>query len=585
MESKTPQFDQELDKILSQSKPSKKTCQQCKSRFEVFKEDIEMYKKLRVPLPQLCPDCRKQRRYGFFNNVLKFYKKECAAHKDEEVISTYAPQSPYAIFDLKHWWSKKWGGEEYARDYDLKKSFFRQFKKFNQEVPHPAILGSHQTNINSPYVICASDVKDSYFSSMMFEGENLNYCFWVIFSKDCLDSLDVESCEKCYQIVSCHKCYNSHFCQECENCLDSAFLYDCRHCQNCFGCFNLRHKKYCFFNEQLTKEEYEEKMKEINLGNQDVLKKYQRKFEKILKNAIRENVEVDQANINSVGDKLYDAKNCYQVFLTIITSSKKLENIRYSTDVGEINDGSDLYIVGPNVSLAYEAIEIYDSNNIKFSFFLQNCIDIEYSLNCFNCKNCFGCLSLWNKQYYIFNKQYSKEEYYQLLDKIKAKMLEDKEYGEFFPLSQALQPYNDTYAMVEFPLTRKQVKKNGWQWYDEPKTPIDLKGLKSIQVKDLPEDIKNVQDNILDKVIICQITGKPFRLIKSELEFYRKHNLPLPTKHPYQRMIERFKKRNPTKLWKDKCDKCKKEMDTSYPPKKQKELKIYCHKCYVNEIG
>ena len=44
--------------------------------------------------------------------------------------------------------------------------------------------------------------------------------------------------------------------------------------------------------------------------------------------------------------------------------------------------------------------------------------------------------------------------------KIKTKMLLDREYGEFFPLSQSLHEYNNTYAMVEFPLTKEEVKKN-----------------------------------------------------------------------------------------------------------------------------
>ena len=110
-------------------------------------------------------------------------------------------------------------------------------------------------------------------------------------------------------------------------------------------------------------------MKEINLGDRDVLEYYKKKFDKIAKKAIRINLDVDPKNINCVGDKIYQSKNCYQVFLTIIRAAKKNENVRYSTDIGEINDSMDLYIVGLNVSLAYEIIEAVDSSNIKFSYF------------------------------------------------------------------------------------------------------------------------------------------------------------------------------------------------------------------------
>jgi len=581
MPSKTPSFDQELDKILTQLKPCKKTCQQCKKSFEIFQEDIELYKKLKVTPPKLCPNCRKQRRYGFYNNILKFYKKECAVHKNEEVISTFTSKSPYKIFDLKYWWSDKWGAEEYNKTYDFSKSFFEQFQDLNLAVPHPAISHYWKGVVDSPYAISIVYSKNCYLSSVATELENVHYSYWVGFSKDCLDLLNVGDCENCYELISSGDCYNCYFCQESSQCLDSYFLYNCRNCQNCFGCTNLRHKSYCFFNKQLSKEEYKARIRQINLGNRDVLEEYKAKFEKFLKRTIRRNLNNDRKSVNCLGDQLWQVKNCYQLFRADV----EIENVRYSTDVTtNIKDGMELWIVGPNLSLSYEVIEAFNSSNIKFSYFIRDGLGLEYCLECHNCQYCFGCIGLRNKSYHIFNKQYNKEEYYQLLDRIKIKMLKDGEYGEFFPLSQALHPYNDTYAMIEFPLTEQEVLKNGWPWHDEPKIPLDLKGLELVQLKDLPKDIKDVKNDILDKAIVCQVTNKPFRLIKPELEFYKKHNLPIPIKHPYQRLIERFYKRNPSKLWRDTCDKCGQQMYTSYSPDKQKELKIYCDDCYLKEV-
>lgn len=245
----------------------------------------------------------------------------------------------------------------------------------------------------------------------------------------------------------------------------------------------------------------------------------------------------------------------------------------------------DVWVAGPHLSLSYETIEAYDGNNIKFSFFIRDGLDLEYCQSCHNCNHCFGCVGLRNKSYCILNKQYSKDDYYRLLDKIKTKMLKNREYGEFFPLSMSLHPYNDTYAMIEFPQSKEEVLKKGWQWwYEEPKIPPDLKGFEPILAKDLPKDIKEVKDDILDKAIICEITQKPFRVIKSELDFYRKHNLPLPTKHPYQRLKEKFQKRNPSKLWKSTCFKCQQEIFTSFTLENQEELKICCKNCYLKEI-
>jgi len=126
-QTKTPNFNKVLDEILSQLKPHQKTCQQCQNVFDIFTEDIEFYKKLQVPPPKLCPECRKQRRFGFYNNILKFYKKE-DVRTGEKIISTFSSDSPYKIFDLHHWWSDKWGGEDYGKDYDFNKPFFEQFQ-------------------------------------------------------------------------------------------------------------------------------------------------------------------------------------------------------------------------------------------------------------------------------------------------------------------------------------------------------------------------------------------------------------------------------------------------------------------------
>ena len=580
MLSKTSQFDKALDEILSNLKPGQKTCQQCDRFFDIFQEDIEFYKKLRVPPPFLCPDCRKQRRFGFYNNILKFYKKSCLAHPGEKIISTFSPESPYKIFDLDYWWSDKWGGDDYARDYYLNKSFFEQFKDFNFSVPHQAMLHYQKGVVDSPYTIDVIYAKNCYLIGVTGWTENLHYSYWVVHSKDSMELLTTSDCENSYECINSLKCYKCFFCQNCRECVDSYFLFDCRNCVNCFGCANIRHKSYCFFNEQLSKEEYQKRIQEINLGNRDILEEYKDKFEKFFINSIRRNVTVDRKNINCLGDNLMQSKNCYQAF----RAKDGNENVRYSTDFLNVKDSMDVLIAGPNLSLSYEVVSVFGSNDIKFSYAVRDSLNLGYCLECFNCQDCFGCVGLHNKKHHIFNKLYSEEDYWNKLDEIKTKMLGDGEYGEFFPLSMSLHPYNNTYAIVEFPLTKEQVLANGWQWYDEPKIAPDLKKLELIEIKDVPRDIREIKDDILNKAIVCEITGKPFRIIKSELDFYREHNLPIPTKHPFKRMMERFQKRNPSKLWKAICDKCGREMFTSYPPEKQKELKIYCEKCYLKEF-
>lgn len=47
-------------------------------------------------------------------------------------------------------------------------------------------------------------------------------------------------------------------------------------------------------------------------------------------------------------------------------------------------------------------------------------------------------------------------------------------------------------------------------------------------------------DDILQAAIVCEVTGRLFRIEAKELAFYRKHHLPLPHRHPDQRHLERI---------------------------------------------
>ena len=45
--------------------------------------------------------------------------------------------------------------------------------------------------------------------------------------------------------------------------------------------------------------------------------------------------------------------------------------------------------------------------------------------------------------------------------------------------------------------------------------------METIKAEDLP-NIDEVDENILKKAIICEETGRPFRIIKQELEYLKK---------------------------------------------------------------
>lgn len=59
----------------------------------------------------------------------------------------------------------------------------------------------------------------------------------------------------------------------------------------------------------------------------------------------------------------------------------------------------------------YECFGCSRSFNVLFGIHCSDCMDSRFLYDCRNCSHCFGCVGLRNKQYYIFNKPYSKEEY------------------------------------------------------------------------------------------------------------------------------------------------------------------------------
>jgi hypothetical protein len=216
--------------------------------------------------------------------------------------------------------------------------------------------------------------------------------------------------------------------------------------------------------------------------------------------------------------------------------------------------------------------------------------DSEYCFDCRSCSDCFGCIGLKSKQYCVLNKQYTQKEYEELVPKIKKHMTDMPytdsrglvyKYGEFFPVEFSPLAYNETMAIEYFPKTKEQAIKEGYFWRD--KKPSEHKI--TIEASDLPDDIKDVNDDILNQVIQCESCRNAFKLIEAELRFYQKFSIPLPHKCFWCRHMERRRKANPLKLWHRKCMKpgCANEFETSYNSDRP-EI-IYCESCYNQEVA
>lgn len=95
------------------------------------------------------------------------------------------------------------------------------------------------------------------------------------------------------------------------------------------------------------------------------------------------------------------------------------------------------------------------------------------------------------------------------------------------------------------------------------------------------ESIQNIE-NVLNGILKCEITEKPFKIIKQELLFHIENNIPLPTKHPDQRHKERLSQRNPRKIYERTCADCGKNIITTFTPERTE--RIVCENCYQKLI-
>ncbi len=159
-------------------------------------------------------------------------------------------------------------------------------------------------------------------------------------------------------------------------------------------------------------------------------------------------------------------------------------------------------------------------------------------------------------------------------------MLKNGEYGEFIPYRFSAFAYNGSDVDIAYSVPKEEVEKLDalWQEYIE----IDTTGLKTISVSKLPDSIDDVTDDILSLAIICEVTGKPFRVIKTELEYYRKNKIPLPTVHPYERSKQKFAFMGNHIMRRDICASCGTDLETIYP--ESDGWKLYCTDCFQREV-
>ncbi|OGJ42389.1 hypothetical protein A3B60_02455 [Candidatus Peregrinibacteria bacterium RIFCSPLOWO2_01_FULL_39_12] len=583
------------------------TCKNCKNQFSIGAEDLKFYqmispaiggKKLEMPVPTLCFACRHQKRLAFRNEI-NLYHRKCDS-SGKQIISMYSPDKPYKIYDQHIWWSDSWNPVDFGQDFDFNKSFFEQYKELQLQVPRMNL--NNINNENSDYCNLAMNDKNCYLVFTADEDEDCCYLRFADRNYRCFD------CDYTYDSIDCYGCFDIQKCNNCNfshKCINSGDLYMCYNmigCNDCMGCANLRNKKFCIFNEQCAgRENFLKKKLELKLNTYSGFVEFKKKYEEFLQKQPRKYLEIVNCE-NSLGDYLKDCRNAYQCY-----SGFGLEDCKYMINCWKAKDCYDWDFVGGTGSeRCHEmASSAYNMVNCHFcSGCWENNSDIYYSELCLNSQNLFGCIALRHKKYCILNKQYTKEEYEELVPRIVRHMggkvaslrgervgeresgyassseaeLKNKQWGEFFPINLSAYAYNESVAYEYFPFKKEEVLKRGWKWFDD-ETDKTYSGPES----KIPDDEKEADEDICKQILVCETTKKPYKIIPQELKFLKMKNLPIPRKSPSQRHKERMALRNPWALWKRKCGKCSADIMTTYNPKRIEP--VYCEKCYLDAVG
>lgn len=111
----------------------------------------------------------------------------------------------------------------------------------------------------------------------------------------------------------------------------------------------------------------------------------------------------------------YNSSNCYFCF-----DCSNCTNCLYCFDSIRCKDCVDCdYCV--DCEMLYQCIDCFRCYNSSYLDYCARTYDSYFSWDCGDCHDLFGCTHLKQKQYCIFNKQYTKEAYYAKVKELLAK--------------------------------------------------------------------------------------------------------------------------------------------------------------------
>ena len=494
-------------------------CKLTGAKFEISDCEQEAFRSFDLPLPIHSPEER-LRRYLAFRNDRNFFWRSCN-QSGQRVYSSYPASTLFPVVSPEIYYSTdEKNSLSYGREFDFNRPFFEQLHELWQAVPRPATSTWKSKNSHA-----VSNVQGAHGSYLVIDAQDISNCMYSVGLRRCEFCIDCSwvSCSAhCYECIDCHNCSYLCWSLHSRNCSHSRFLRNCTDCQHCLFCEGLEGKSYHVFNKPLSPEEYADFEKRFRFTDQRSLESAQQEFADFL--AQRGNGKVTEGDNGQESSTAPYSEFCEDVDCVV--------RCRWLTNAEHCLEGC-----GSSGGLRRAAQFVSVGRNSEELINCVQCYNVSKAMYCFHCEDSshlFACIGLRNREYCIFNVQYSKDEYQRLLSSLWDYLKSKSIWGLFFPPMFSEYSYNRSSAGDHMPLNEIQaaVLRYTWDKSDDLVKPSQLMEYCASNPEEgfseVPESTEGLVDDALSKLYLCSLSGKPFQLTRQEVSLYEMLSVPPP---------------------------------------------------------
>lgn len=399
---------------MAEIKFSTSKCQSCSKDFVISEQESNFYLKFGLPSPNECPLCRKEKREKWMTTA-KYLDVNCiSCGKDLITSYTSTEGRPTVCFNCRKEYKER--NPEISMEY-TEGNFLKNLTDLIKTVP----IATKEINYSPSHAENSYRSNEISFSKNSFHSYDLSKCFDSVdiqHAISCTNSVGLTFCNRCENSLECiHSSglYNCAYCTDSRDCKNSYFLDNCRGCSDCYGSSGLRNKRYYIFNKKYSEKDYKNEI--TNLLSRSVTEQ-KKKVEEVFRDVpIPERQQVGNCEDCHYGTNIESSTSCYYAI-----------NCRYNENCGyiwhcESNSNCWDLSISRRCEDSYMIADCSYSNKLFFSTDCYESTDCWYSYSLYKCSDCFGCISLPpESRYMILNKQYTKDEYYLLVSKIKKEL-------------------------------------------------------------------------------------------------------------------------------------------------------------------